>query len=250
MAVANNVQYIDGGWGRLVAGLEETAVRSGAAVHVEQRVAAVEVSAGHVQGVRMKDGSRRGASHVVIAAPPSIARRLLQESAIGHELDGSQTCIPVRAAALDLALSSLPRPKRIFALGIDQPLYLSVHSATAKLAPAGVVTLNLARYLSPGEDGSLAEAGLEQMADRVQPGWRDVLLGRRFMPALTVTHSLVQAAGGGLSGRTKPQVPGVSGLFVAGDWVGSRGMLADASLASAEEVAGLIDRAEPRSAAA
>jgi hypothetical protein len=46
-------------------------------------------------------------------------------------------------------------------------------------------------------------------------------------------------------------VPGADDLFVAGDWVGSRGMLVDASLASAREAAAMIDGARrPARAAA
>ena len=38
---------------------------------------------------------------------------------------------------LDVALSSLPDKDALFALGVDRPLYFSVHSAYAKLAPNG-----------------------------------------------------------------------------------------------------------------
>jgi hypothetical protein len=73
----------------------------------------------------------------------------------------------------------------------------------------------------------------------VQPGWRDVVVTRRYLPAMTVTHAVVTAAGGGLPGRPGPALSSLRGCWVAGDWVGPEGMLADASLASARRAAQL-----------
>jgi phytoene dehydrogenase-like protein len=57
---------------------------------------------------------------------------------------------------------------------------------------------------------------------------------------MTVSHALVTAAQDGTGGRPGPEVPGIPGLFVAGDWVGPSGILADAALASAEAAARMI----------
>jgi len=84
----------------------------------------------------------------------------------------------------------------------------------------------------------------------MQPGWREVVVERRFLPSLVVSHMLVTAAAGGTAGRPGPAVPGIRNLYVAGDWVGPEGMLADASLASAKRAAELITRSENVSAAA
>ena len=59
----------------------------------------------------------------------------------------AKTAIPVKAACLDIALERLPEPQTTFALGIDRPLYLSVHSAAAKLAPEGNAVVHVAMYL-------------------------------------------------------------------------------------------------------
>ena len=80
----------------------------------------------------------------------------------------------------------------------------------------------------------------QRLLDLMQPGWRAALVARRFLPHLTVSHALVTAAQGGTAGRPGPAVPDVPGLYVAGDWVGPEGMLADASLASARQAARLI----------
>jgi hypothetical protein len=68
------------------------------------------------------------------------------------------------------------------------------------------------------------------------------LVERRFMPELTVSNALVTAKQKGLAGRPPVAVPDVRGLFVAGDWVGDEGQLADASAASAAKVAAEILR--------
>jgi hypothetical protein len=58
-----------------------------------------------------------------------------------------------------------------------------------------------------------------------------------------VSHGLVTAARGGLAGRPGPAVPGEPRLFVAGDWVGPEGLLADASLDSGRRAGELAARA-------
>ena len=53
-------------------------------------------------------------------------------------------------------------------------------------------------------------------------------------------NSLPLAAHNGAHGRPGPEVADVKGLYLAGDWVGSEGLLVDASLNSAKEAAALI----------
>jgi hypothetical protein len=186
-----------------------------------------------VTGVRLASGTTLRAGHVVIAAGPAVAHALAPESealARAHAL-----AVPVRAACLDLALTELPFPRRRFMLGIDEPLYVSVHSAYAALAPEGGAVVHAARYLAPDETGD--EGELERLVERLQPGFAKHVAIRRWLPSMTVTHAVVTAAQGGLAGRISPAVSDVAGLWVVGDWVGQEGMLADASLASAERAA-------------
>jgi phytoene dehydrogenase-like protein len=150
----------------------------------------------------------------------------------------SAACIAVRAACLDVALSRLPRPGNRFALGLDLPLYYSVHSASAKLAPEGIAVVHLMKYL--GDDASpaeVAEREMETLLDRLQPGWREHVVARRFLPGMTVAHDLPRAEESGLSGRPAVTVPEWPGIYLAGDWIGAEGVLADASAASAAEAA-------------
>ena len=172
----------------------------------------------------------------MLATGPAAARSIVASEALAA---WASRAIPIRAACLDVAVRTLPDERATFALGVDRPLYLSVHSKTARVAPDGAALVSTMRYLPPGEpsDAKRDEAELERLLDLLQPGWRDVLVRRRWLPAMVVSHALVMAEEGGTRGRPGPRVPDAPGVFVAGDWVGPEGMLLDASLASAERAA-------------
>ena len=243
-----SVLYLDGGWQTLVDALRDAALRSGVKLETGTRVDAVTRDAtGAIGGVRLADGTEVKASTIVVASSPLILAALLEDFEQTSLARWAAHTIPVRAACLDLALSHLPKPKATFALGIDRPHYLSVHSAAARLAPEGSATIHAAKYLSPDHHGldqdvssESVEQELEGLLDLVQPGWRDVVVYRRFLPDMIVMNALPLASLGGTRGRPGPQVADVPGLFVVGDWVGEEGLLVDASLASARRAAELI----------
>jgi phytoene dehydrogenase-like protein len=243
LALAGGVAYLDGGWQTLVDGLAACARAAGAVLRTAAGVGAVDRGDAGWR-VRLRDGSSVDGRAVVVAAAPAVARELLGPAACPQPL------IPVRAACLDLALSRLPEPRARFALGIDRPLYFSVHSAVAKLSPAGGALVQLAKYLDDADDPRADERELEALADLVQPGWRDAVVERRFLPSMVVSHALVTAAMGGAAGRPGPEVAGMPGVWLAGDWVGPDGLLADASLASARRAAELAARRLDAEAAA
>ena len=185
------------------------------------------------------------AETVVLAVDPITAYEL-----VGNPGAAWTKSRPVTAACLDVALRSLPQPKNTFALGIDKPLYYAVHSAFAQLTPKGGALVHTTKYNKDriGTDEELEgskprrtsaaiddEQELESLLDQMQPGWREVLVHRRFLPSITVTNSLVTPE----TNRPSP-VTGVRGLYIAGDWVGDEGMLSDAALASAQGAAKAI----------
>ncbi len=235
----DRVYYLDGGWETLVTGLATVAEASGARIRCGARVSRVAHKGGEIQGVELEDGSLIRARDVIIAAGPGTVRTLIGDDSFERSLT------PVRLACLDLGLAALPNRRWIVALGIDRPLYLAVHSQAAKLAPAGGAVVHVARYLTPDEEprSDAVEAELEAYADLIQPGWREQVVKRRFLPSMVVTHALIEAGNHGR--RPDPTVPGFERLHVVGDWVGPEGMLADAALASARAVAMDILGAEP-----
>jgi len=242
MALAANVTYVDGGWQVLVDGLRDAARAAGATIVTGTRALAVEHD-GPLHAVRLEDGTCHTAAAVILAVTPAEAAALVPAS---RDLAAwAANAIAVRAACLDVALSHLPVPRARFALGIDRPLYCSVHSAVARLAPEGGATIHVARYLPPGaSDARADERELEALLDSMQPGWRAVVVERRFLPSMVVSNALVTAAAMGTAGRPGPAVPGLRRCYVVGDWVGPEGQLVDASLASARRAAAMAVRDE------
>jgi len=231
LGLVGNVDYIDGGWRVLVDGLRDAAQAAGVRIVADTRVVGV-----------LDDGAVIDAGAVIIAAAPATAAGLLDGAEQNALDDWAARLIPVEMACLDLGLSALPDPTANLAFGIDRPLYLSVHSAVAKLAPTGGAVIHVGKYLRADEptapEADLRE--LEGLLDLVQPGWRERVAARIFLPRMIVTNALVTAESGGLAGRPGPAVPGIPGLYVAGEWVGQAGMLTDAALASAKLAAETI----------
>lgn len=208
------VRYLRGGWQSLVDALAAHAKQSGATVRTRAAVRALERGPGG-WAVTL-DGETLHADALVIAAggPDAFAKLL-----------GDKSPAPPGPAAelsvLDLGLRSLPRKGRRFALGVDAPTYLSRHSPPKH---RDGVLLSLASYTrQPRED-------LEAMADAVQPGWRERATLQRFLPRMVAVSAVPGPASGGLSGR--PAVDRGDGLYLAGDWLGPKGWLVDAAIAS------------------
>jgi phytoene dehydrogenase-like protein len=246
LAFQSNVLYLDGGWQTLVEGLAKAAERAGVAIETEVKVERVKRdTSGAVTCALTEDGRRLRTTNVVIASSPSIAARLVENGEHSSLQTWAREAIPVKAACLDVALSFLPAPRATAAFSVDRPHYLSVHSASARLAPDGGALIHVAKYLPPDHNDSneAVERELEGLLDLVQPGWRDALVYRRFLPDMIVMNAMALASTGGVPARPGPEVEDVPGLYVVGDWVGNEGLLVDASLASARQAAVLIGAA-------
>lgn len=261
------VIYVDEGWQRIVDALHGAAVSAGVNFVTSSHIVGVEHHLGAVTAIALGEleqdlqrsstrsmklprmdedarGTRLPASAVILAVDPTTARDLVDG------LDFVPPPRPVLATCLDVALSNLPRPTPKFALGIDRPLYYSVHSAWAQLTPKGGALIHVAKYRKSGQaaddeiefDGSRRtptaaadEAELESILDEMQPGWRERVVHRRFLPSMTVSNALVRPH------APRPNtVTAVKGLYLAGDWVGDEGILSDAALASARAAAKAI----------
>ena len=243
------VRYLDGGWQSLVDGLADAARAARATIVEHAHVTAIDdIDAHGRRAVRLADGRSLPADAVIVCAGPALAASLLPTSATLAA--AARQAVPVRAACLDLALQWLPRPRARFALGVDRPLYFSVHSGASALAPGEGAVVHALRYLDGSAADGDAEAELAALCDRMQPGWRERVVERRFLPRMIVAHDLPRARAGGLGARPPVAVADAPGLFVAGDWVGPEGMLADAVVASAAAAArSVIAHATARAAA-
>ncbi|HET9496617.1 MAG TPA: FAD-dependent oxidoreductase [Chloroflexia bacterium] len=247
--LGGKIYYVDGGWQVLVDGIAEMAREAGAVLHTGNRVERVS-RAGGAWEVELGDGTVRRAASVVLAMSPTEASKIADGEA-GETLGAwARQAVKVHAATLDVALRRLPQPDTAVTISMDGPHFLTTHSHFAKLAPEGKALVYSIKYLAPGvpSDPKVDERELEAMFDIAQPGWRDEVIERRFLPNQIVYNWLATAEAGGLAARPGPAVPGAPGLFVAGDWVGPRGSLASASLWSARTAAQAIV-AERREAA-
>ncbi|EFH82443.1 phytoene desaturase family protein [Ktedonobacter racemifer] len=238
---SQGVLYLDGGWQTLVDGLRQKAQEAGARLITQARVKAIEV-AGEKYRVRLEDDSRHEASAVLLATDPETASALVADGTHEALSRWAAQAIPAYVACLDIALRRLPRAENLVTYGMDRPLYYSVHSASAHLAPEGSALVHLMKYLRPGEaaEPEATQQELEGLIDLLQPGWRAEVVEQFFLPHMIASNAIVQARFGGLSGRPGPVVPGLPNLYIAGDWVGPEGEKADASFASARSAARLI----------
>ena len=236
LGVAGNVLYLDGGWQTIVDGLRRAAVDAGVRIVSGAHAASLERSNGcFVSGVTLSDGSTVRGRAVIVAATPADVDAITGVTNFARRLPP-----PVRVATLDVALRSLPQPKATVAFGVDAPYYFSVHSASARLAPKHGALIHVTKYLRPGETADRdVERELESYLDMMQPGWREVLDFKQYLPNLTVTHTEITAAMGGVSGRPASRLDAFENVFIAGDWVGPRGQLSDGVAASAAEAARL-----------
>jgi phytoene dehydrogenase-like protein len=232
------VMYLDGGWQTLVDGLLTVAKNANARIVMGKKAIRVKRTDSSGWQVLLSDKTQVSAKIVVIAAGPMDAYSLFDDKERPEVLSrAAKEAKPVRLVCLDVALSSLPDKDTLFALGVDRPLYFSVHSAYAKLAPEGGTLVHVAKYLGtsiepkPRED----QPELEEFLDLLQPGWRQVLVKKRPLPNMVVSNALVTAADGGLGGRPDTKI--AENLYIVGDWVGKEGLLSNASAASAKHAA-------------
>ncbi|WP_376796456.1 phytoene desaturase family protein [Thermogemmatispora sp.] len=239
LSLKRPVLYIDGGWQTLVAGLRRAAEQAGARLYTGRRVTAVAQSDGRVGGLELSEGYLCEARAVLLAIEPADVLRLLPDPLLRERLGRLR---PLPVACLDVALQRLPCPARPVSLDLDQPRFYSAQSLFARVAPAGGALLHAVRYLDPTDPGEAREheRELEELLDLAQPGWRDLVIKRFFLPRLLVTGAVPLAESAGFAGRPEPRVEHIRGLYLAGDWVGREGYLADACFASARQAALLL----------
>lgn len=215
LGVKPGVRYLIGGWRWLVDALAALAERRGAELRTRAAVRTLERRAG--RWVVATDDSGHEADAVIIAAgPPAAVAKLIGERV-------TPPGPPAEISSLDLGLRHLPCGRRTFALGIDDPTYMSRHSPPGH---AGGVLMTVASYAAQPLEV------LEGVADSVQPGWREEVHVHRHLPRMDAVSAVATPEAGGLPGRPGTAVPDAPGLFLAGDWIGPEGWLVDAALAS------------------
>lgn len=227
LGLGSGVHYLDGGWCKLVQGLEQKVLETGKAT--------------------IQTGSKLTAlpdAPVVIVAlnSPQATASLLEQTI--------ETGPAATVASLDLGVSSPPPVD--FVLGGDEPLYFSHQSASAKLAEGGKHLISVAAYLNEpaGHQESANPASSAQRPDRSTLesfanlcGVEDTtIVHSRYLHRMVAASAIPTVALGGMNGRTavdafKSVAGSGQSVLVSGDWVGDAGHLADASMASAKVAA-------------
>jgi phytoene dehydrogenase-like protein len=226
-AATHGVRYLDGGWQQLVDGLRVAATSAGVRIERDRKVNSIGREAGSLV-VSTSAGPLVAGAVVLTVGGPDACSTIL-DGASPTVVRWAAETRPVHVAALDLALRRVPDPRRRFVLSLDQPIYLSVHTGIARLAPEGAGdVVHLLWYGDPGHD---PRPELEAMLDLAQPGWRDEVVAEQYGRMRVVTHGRPEP-GQGLEGRPGIEVEDLPGVYVAGDWVGPDGMLSEAALAS------------------
>ena len=205
MALGAGVQYLHGGWQSIV---DQLSAFPG------------------VHTVTNDESNEIPDAPVVIVA---VGGAEIAEKLTGASFDVGP---PAQAACLDLGLSR--RPAKSLVIGGDVPFYFSNHSAAAELAPMGQFHATAIQYLVNGGEPDFES--IEAFAKHAGVTGDDIVVSRR-LHRMTPTTSIPTASRGGLAGRPRTTDSGHRNVLLAGDWVGSHGHLADASIASAEAAA-------------
>jgi phytoene dehydrogenase-like protein len=250
IAVTGGVVYIDKGWQTLVEQLVDIGKKNGvkfvygkSVVSLKQNYNADRPNNQPLWKISLSDKTAFVYHDVIIATNPSHVHSLLKDNTLINRDYISQLekiNRPARVATLDLALSGLPNPDVYGIYGLDTPLYLSLHSAFAKLSADGNgILFHVLKYLdSSAKPNPIQDkTELEELLNIVQPGWKKMVIRQRFLPNMIASNTVINTNNGILENRPDTDVPGVDNLYIVGDWVGQDGMLADASFATAKAVA-------------
>lgn len=225
------VLYLDRGWGAMVDELREKASEVGVNFLTKSNVTSIDHHNGIVQQVLCKDGTKLKAKNVVITTPPAAAHQLVPQAEATALHTWKEQAIEITAACLDVALRRLPKPKQQFVYGIDQTVFLSNQSRAAYLSEDGSQVVSLIKYQGKETDSEQDLQDLEQTLDLVQPGWRDEVVVKQYLPKITVCHDFMHTK---RLENPGPAVPEIKGLYVAGDWAAHGELLVDAATASAK----------------
>lgn len=238
LVLADGVTYLDDGWQQLVDALHDRATRAGVRIMAGSGASAVErEESSECWRIRTAAGELRADAVVLAVGGPDAA----EEIAPLH-IDRSGLGGPATAACLELALRRPPEVPLL--LDVDEPYYLSVHGPPARLGD-GVVVVHLVRYGARNHAEDREALWAHAARAGITP---DDVVADRFLARMVVTGAVPTAAGGGLAGRPPVQPDPAATVYLAGDWVGDEGLLADASLSSGQragQLAASRHRARP-----
>ena len=204
-ALDQGVTYVDGGWQTLV---DQLAATPGVEIRAGEPVT-------HLPNAR---------AVIIAAGGPALASSLLDTT--------FQIGPAAQVSVVDLGLKR--RPDHDVVIGGDVPLYFSNHSSVANLAPSGHFQAATMQYLADGDEPD--HQAIDAFAAHAGVRDDDIMVSRR-LHLMTAASTTPVAALGGLPGRPNVTDTGHDNVFIAGDWVGPVGLLADAAVSSGQAAA-------------
>ena len=242
--VMGGVLYLDGGWQTIIDQLHNKAVISG--VQVQTHTAVKQIAPVEHDQVKLvlSNGEEILGKYVICTTGPNELNKMLGEKVNLSQSSFFTETTTVKGATLDVALSQLPKPKRLFAMSISDPLYYSVHSNYARLSEDGKsAVLHVFKYHHPDDhiDGKKVQNELEQFLEKMQPGWQKYMITSRYIPQIIVNQRLPQIGDEHKLLRSKTDIPG---LYIAGDWASPHSILAEGAVSSGIQAAEEITQKE------
>ncbi|WP_416728649.1 phytoene desaturase family protein [Fictibacillus sp. JL2B1089] len=236
---ANGVRYVEGGWQKVVDNLRKKAEHFGATISSDIKAEQILLKEDAVKAVILSNGRFIQSKSVITAIGPTELCELVQgyeHMSIGKWKGMSH---PLYGSCLDVALRKVPDPTCVFALSLDEPLYYSNHSISVRLSDDDSHVLHVMKYNGNNNlsEVEMDERRLRELLNLLQPGWENEVVAVRFVPNQLIAYDSRSVMNHGVGVAPGPVVPEISGLFVAGDWVGRRGRLADAAMDSARQAA-------------
>lgn len=243
--VMKGVLYIDRGWQSIIDQLHNKAIISGVQIKTGKMVNEIKMVENNF-GLSLSTEEELTCKYVLCTTGPRELTKMLGENITQTQLDFFTELLPVKGATLDVALTQLPKPDRLFAMEITDPFYYSVHSNAAILSEnENTMVLHVFKYLHPDDniDGKELKKELEHFLEKIQPGWQKHKISSRFLPTITVNQRLPQIGDEQKLQRSKLEI---SGLYLAGDWVSSHSILSEGAVSSAKQAAEEIIELEQR----
>ncbi len=231
ISALRGVLYIDRGWGSIVEEMREVASKLGVHIMTKSKVVSIEHREGRVAHVLCEDATTIEAANVIVTAPPAVLHQLVPHAEATAIQIWKEQAIEVTGACLDVVLRRLPQPKHQFVYGLDQPIFLSNQSRAAMMNEDHAQVVSLIKYQGTEKDPKKDLLDLERALDLIQPGWRNELIDKQYLPKIPVCYDFAHVK---RQAEPGPAVPEITGLYVAGDWATHGELLVDAATASAK----------------
>ncbi|SHM73217.1 phytoene desaturase family protein [Gracilibacillus kekensis] len=231
----DGVLYIDYGWQTIIDQLHNKAIISG--VDVQTNVVVTKMIKDEDDDYKLisSQGDIFPGKYVISTTGPSELNAMLGNDKSLPKDNFFEEIIPVKGATLDVALTQLPNPKQLFAMGITDPLYYAVHSPYAILSEnRNHSILHVFKYLLPDEktEDKDLKTELELFLEKLQPGWKNFAITSRFIPHIVVNQRFPQT---GDNQRLYQLKNKFSGLYIASDWASPHFILSEAATTSAKQ---------------